>query len=294
MAFSSKRPMQKHDDSLDGCGSIRPLSHQEFEQIRRLAYEKFGLNLRDGKEELVSARLGKKIRESNFRSFREYYRHVINDASGEALAGLIDALATNHTSFLREPEHFDFLRKTILPVLRSRGSVEIWCAACSTGEEPYSIVFCLLEEQLARPAVRVLATDISTKALATAQKAIYPAERFDQFPSDWLHRYFLRGEGQWKGWFRVKTDVRDLVEFRRVNLIEPWGNVRPFPVIFCRNVMIYFDRPSQTRLVNRLAERLEPGGYLLIGHAESLSGIEHPLRYIRPAVYRKPRSGGQA
>lgn len=268
------------------------LGPREFEQIRRLAYEKFGLQLRDGKEELVAARLRKKVRELNFHSFRDYYHHVISDASGDALAGLIDALATNHTSFLREPEHFDFLRRTILPALRARGSAEVWSAACSTGEEPYSIVFSLLEEGWKTSAIRVLATDISNKALAAAVRGVYPGEKFKEVPPAWMRKYFLKGDGQWRGWFRVKPDLRALVDFRRLNLTGSWQLSR-FPVIFCRNVMIYFDLPTQAKLVHRLAGSLEPGGYLLTGHAESLSGFDHPLRYVCPAVYRKPTTGGQ-
>jgi chemotaxis protein methyltransferase CheR len=269
---------------------IRPLTAHEFEQFRRLAYEKFGLDLRDGKETLVSARLGKKIRELNFRSFQEYYRYVLEDPTGEALTALIDALATNHTSFFRESVHFEFLRKEILPGLRGRDRIAVWSAACSTGEEPYTIAFSVLEE-LGEPALaktRILATDISTRALARAQTGAYPAERFEGVPIQQLRRYLLRGEQRFKNWYRVKPEVRAMVEFRRVNLMESFSHLGTFPVIFCRNVMIYFDKPTRQDLVNRLAGCLEPGGYLLIGHAESLNGVDHPLRYLRPAIYRKP------
>jgi chemotaxis protein methyltransferase CheR len=268
------------------------LTAREFEQFRRLAHEKFGLDLRNGKETLVSARLGKKIRELNFRSFQEYYRSVLEDRTGEALTALIDALTTNHTSFFREPAHFEFLRRTILPRLRERDRIAIWSAACSTGEEPYSIAFGLLEElgEEALAKTRILATDISTRVLASAQRGAYPAERFDGIPAHQLRRYLLRGEQRFKDWYRVKPEVRAAVEFRRLNLMERFSHLGPFPVIFCRNVMIYFDKPTQQGLVNRLAGCLEPGGYLLIGHAESLNGVDHPLRYVRPAIYRKPEA----
>jgi chemotaxis protein methyltransferase CheR len=285
--------MEERGDFQEPDGLVRPLSRSEFDEIRRLAYDKFGLNLRDGKEELVAARLGKMIREAGFHSFRQYHRHVVADASGEALVAMIDALTTNHTSFLREPEHFRFLAAQILPQLGSRRPIEIWCAACATGEEAYSIAFSLAEAQVPRAAIQILATDISTRALAGAERGVYPAERFTGFPPGWLPRYFLRGQGEWEGWFRIKPFVREVIQFRRLNLVETWPHTRSFPVIFCRNVMIYFDRPVQTRLVSRLAERLEPGGYLLTGHAESLSGVDHPLRYVCPAIYRKPETRGR-
>jgi chemotaxis protein methyltransferase CheR len=286
--------IETRQGELEDPGSVKPLTATEFEEIRRLAYDKFGLDLRRGKEELVSARLGRKIRESHCRSFREYCRHVLEDSTGEALIGMIDALATNHTGFLREPDHFDFLKERVLPALMSRTSIDIWSAACSTGEEPYTIAFTILENLLPGDYTKlhILATDISTKALDSARRATYPAERFTEFPTVWMRRFLLRGQGQWKGWYKMKTEVTGRVEFARLNLVKPFSHNRRFPLIFCRNVMIYFDKPTQERLVNRLAECLEPGGYLLIGHAESLTGVSHPLQYVRPAIYRKPEAGG--
>jgi chemotaxis protein methyltransferase CheR len=275
--------------------SCRPLKAREFAKIRQLAYDTFGLDLRAGKESLVSARLGKHIRKSGCRSFDEYYQHVVGDSTGEALIHLIDALTTNHTSLFREPAHFDFLRKIFLPEWKNRGSIDIWSAACSTGEEPYSIAMCILEELgvVAPGKVRILATDISTRVLATAEKGIYPAERFEGLSTMQLRSYWLRGERDWAGCYRAKKEVRALVEFRRLNLLEPVSQIGRFPLIFCRNVMIYFDKPTQQQVVERLAGCLEPGGYLLTGHAESLTGIEHGLRYVQPAVYRKVSSDGR-
>jgi len=285
--------IETRPSEAEAPGSLKPLTAAEFEEIRRLAYEKFGLDLRRGKEELVSARLGRKIRESHCRSFREYYRLVLEDSTGEALIGMIDALATNHTGFLREPAHFEFMKERVLPALLSRPTIDIWSAACSTGEEPYTIAFTILEKMLPGDArLRILATDISTKALDSARRAVYPAERFNDFPAIWMRRFLLRGQGQWKGWYRMKPEVTGRVEFARLNLVEPLSHNRHFPLIFCRNVMIYFDKPTQERLVGRLAECLEPGGYLFVGHAESLTGVNHSLQYVRPAIYRKPEAGG--
>ena len=237
----------------------------------------------------MTARLGKKVRAAGCRSFQEYYQRVVDDRTGEALIELIDALATNFTNFLREPAHFDFLLKEVLPACSRSDRLAIWSAACSTGEEPYTIAFSVMDALggASRPQLRVLATDISSKVLAEARRGVYPAAKVENLPAAWLRSYFLRGDGRWKGWYRVKPEVRQTIEFRRVNLIEQTAHTELYRVIFCRNVMIYFDKPTQQKLVQQLAAHLEPGGYLFIGHSESLTGIDHPLAYVRPTIYRK-------
>jgi chemotaxis protein methyltransferase CheR len=264
------------------------LSPREFDQITDLAYRTCGIDLKNGKQELVQARLGKKIRQGQFKSFKHYYEHVVADTTGEELIALLDALATNFTSFLREATHFDFLRKTIVPELK--GPIRIWSAACSTGEEPYTIAFSLLEElgTSAAGRINILASDISSRALAAAERGAYEVERFKEFPRDWFRKYLLRGSDRWEGWYRVKPPIRSMIEFRRLNLMETLCPAQLFHVIFCRNVMIYFNKETQQHLVNRFASCLAPGGYLLIGHSESLTGLKHPYEYIKPAVYRKP------
>jgi chemotaxis protein methyltransferase CheR len=274
------------------CPGPKSLSAREFEEFRALAYETFGLALKTGKEQLVSARLGKIISRLQLRSFQDYYEHVVGDKSGQALLEMVDALATNHTSFLREKAHFDFLLNQVVPELQACDLIRIWCAACSTGEEPYSLAFCLLDalQGNGRRGVHILATDISNKALSIARRGIYAANRLEGLPPAWLPKYLLRGEKRSQGLYLVKPEVRKLIEFRRFNLIEPLPSMDPFPVIFCRNVMIYFDKHTREGVVNRLANCLTPGGYLFIGHAESLSGLDQPLEYIRPAVYKKSSS----
>jgi len=268
-----------------GLDAVQPLAPQEFDQIRQLARQTFGLDLKNGKEELVSARLRRLVKDGGFRSFQEYHRHVLADSTGQSLAHMIDALATNHTSFLREPDHFDFLRQQVLPTLAARGPLEVWSAACSTGEEVWTLAF-ILNEALPSRTVRISATDISNKALRFAERASYPAERCHGLPANWLSRYFVPEDGSPKT-YRINPQIRNQVTFRRLNLVEPLSWPRPFPVIFCRNVMIYFDRATQERVVQQLAAHLEPGGYLFVGHAESLTGVSHSLEYVRPAVYRK-------
>lgn len=267
------------------CASLSPA---DFEKFRRLAYQTFGLDLRAGKEQLVSARLMKLMSKLELRSFKDYYNYVTSDASGQALTEMVDALTTNHTSFLRESTHFDFLTGEALPEWSRRDRIRIWCAASSTGEEPYSLAFSLLEKLSRGQNIEILATDISNRVLETARRGIYPISRLENLPPAWIRRYLLRGQNQSEGFFRIKPEVRSLIEFRRLNLVEPLPKLEPFPAIFCRNVMIYFDRPTQERVVRQLADCLEPGGYLFIGHAESLSGIDGPLRYVKPAIYRKP------
>jgi len=272
--------------------AVRPLGQREFQQIRELAYRTFGLDLKPGKEELVSARLQRLVRGGGFASYQDYYRHVLGDSSGESLLALIDALATNHTSFLREPDHFDFLREKVLPSLARREAIEIWSAACSTGEEIWTLAF-LVREALPSSRIRLLGTDISRKALAQAERAVYPAERVNGLSPAWIKSYFSLPDGPHKS-YRVKPEVRSQAVFQRMNLIEPITWSKQFPVIFCRNVMIYFDRPTQQRVIANLARSLEPGGYLFVGHAESFTGIDHRLEYVRPAVYRQPggKKGG--
>jgi chemotaxis protein methyltransferase CheR len=274
-----------------GAADAVPVLHPgEFEKLRRLAYERFGLDLRNGKQGLVAARLGKKLRELGLRSFQQYYDHVISDQTGEAMTMMIDSLTTNHTSFFREPRHFDFLRSTIYPVLKTRSQIDVWSAACSSGEEPYSIAMSLLEEAGVEAAgrIRIKATDISTRVLEKGRRGIYSSERFEGIPMSILKRYLLKGQNASADLFRFRSEVRAMIHFQHFNLMNPLPESYCCSVIFCRNIMIYFDKPTQQDLVQRLSTHLEDGGYLFIGHSESLNGIAHGLEYISPATYRKP------
>jgi chemotaxis protein methyltransferase CheR len=275
----------RHVDAAE-IESVRPLAPQEFEQIRQLAYRSFGLDLKTGKEELVSARLRKLVRGGGFHSYQDYYRSIVQDRTGVSLLAMIDALATNHTSFLREADHFQFLRDEVLPGLGTRDPIEVWSAACSTGEEVWTLAM-VLHEALPQRRVRITASDISNKALSFAQRAVYPVERCHGVSAAWLSRYFA-ADGRPPVSYQIAPALRAEVAFRRVNLVESYSWPHPFPVIFCRNVMIYFDRQTQERVIAGLSQHLEPGGYLFVGHAESLTRVSHSLEYVRPAVYRKP------
>jgi chemotaxis protein methyltransferase CheR len=265
---------------------VRPLAPKEFDQIRQLAYRTFGLDLKSGKEELVSARLRKLVRGGGFRSFEDYYQSIVQDRTGKSLLAMIDALATNHTSFLREPDHFQYLRDQVVPAMGARDPIEVWSAACSTGEEVWTLAM-VLNEALPHRKVRITASDISNKALGFAQRAVYPAERCHGVSAPWLSRYFA-AEGRPPVSYQIAPALRAQAVFRRVNLLESYSWPHPFPIIFCRNVMIYFDRQTQERVIAGLSRHLEPGGYLFVGHAESLTRVSHSLEYVRPAVYRKP------
>lgn len=272
-----------------GFDRVRPLTAVEFEQIRQLAHRTFGLDLKPGKEELVSARLRKLVCKGGFHRFEDYYRSVVHDRSGEGLRALIDALATNHTSFMREPDHFRFLREHVIPAMAPRESLDVWSAACSTGEEVWTLAM-VLNEAFPGRRIRITASDISGKALIRAQSGIYPPDRCRGLPAAWLSRYFS-AEGRPAVNYRVIAELRAQALFRRLNLLDSYAWERPFPVIFCRNVMIYFDSATQQRVVEGLTRSLEPGGYLFVGHAESLTRISHSLEFVRPAVYRKPGRG---
>jgi chemotaxis protein methyltransferase CheR len=277
-------------EALYSDGAVLTLKTGEFRKISQLAHERFGLELKAGKEALVVARLGKRLRAGGFQSFEDYFRHVVADRTGEALIELIDSLTTNHTSFLRERAHFDFLSRAAIEEFKDIPTLEIWCAASSSGEEPYSIAMCLadaLAGARAKPrSFRILATDISTRVLEIAKRGVYEGERFRELPEAWLKAFLLRGAGECQGLYKFKARITNLVSFERLNLIEPFRHRRFFHVIFCRNVMMYFDKGTQQDIVRRLSACLEPGGYLFVGHSESLTGVEHELKYVRPATYR--------
>ena len=201
---------------------------------------------------------------------------------------MVDALTTNKTSFLRERAHFDYLRDSLLPTLNH--PVRIWSAGCSSGEEPYTLAMLLLDHNMTGTArdAQVLATDISQRMLATAQAGVYPAEIMSDVPVEWRRRYWARLDlNQPGGSVSATPLLRSVVKFASLNLMDHWPMRGPFDAIFCRNVMIYFDKQTQQRLVERFSDLLRPGGHLFVGHSESLTGTSHQLRYVQPAVYVK-------
>jgi chemotaxis protein methyltransferase CheR len=267
------------------------LRDEELRTIVRLVQEHSGIALHEGKRALVAARLQTRLRAGGFRNFTDYVRFVQRDESGEELVRLLDAISTNHTSFFREPQHFDLLTSSVLPPLLRQGTepIEGWCAACATGEEAYSIAMTMLDAQPPDGAarMRVFGSDLSTRAVASARHAIYPVTRVERLPRELLRRHFERGLGDQEGRVRVGPRVRALARFERLNLLDIQDLGRRFPLIFCRNVLIYFDRAAQQQVVTMLERHLVPGGYLFISHAESLTHVRHELTWVAPAVYRR-------
>ena len=266
----------------------------EFDFIRQIVYERSRINLGPDKRQLVSARLGKRLRAMQLSTISDYCAVLRGPAAEQELGNLIDEISTNHTFFFREQAHFDFLREKAVPDLQRRAAAErwsrlnFWSAACSSGEEPYSLAI-TLAECCATPAWQIEATDISRRVLAKASAGIYADETVGKLPSATLRTYFQRGFGPQEGNHRVKATLRERVRFHYLNLLEGEPPFRdPFHAIFCRNVMIYFDRQTQEELVGRLVRRLVPGGYLFVGHSESLTHLQHGLKVLRPAVYQKP------
>jgi chemotaxis protein methyltransferase CheR len=264
------------------------LTDVELRTIVALVYEKSGINLHEGKRELVAARLQKRMRQLALSSYKDYLGRLSDDRSGEELTLLLDAIATNHTSFFREPQHFAFLRDVVVPALseetRERG-ISGWCAASSSGEEPVTIAVTLLEAGVEQ--FDLLASDLSTKVLAIARQGVYKMDRVQGMPPALLRKYFQRGLGEQDGLARVAPEVRQHIQYRALNLIAMERLDRVFDFIFCRNVMIYFDKPVQQRVVSMLERHLAAGGHLFISHSESLNGIDHGMKWIAPAIYRR-------
>jgi len=271
------------------------LSEEDFKTISDLVYKHCKINLHTGKKELVRARLAKKLREGNFYSFPEYLKYVLEDKTGKEFSNLIDSLSTNLTSFFREKQHFDFLQDKFLPALIERkvknrnNRIRAWSAGCSSGEEVYSIAITLKEalEGQGQWDVKVLGTDISTRMLETARKGYYDSERISSVPVQQRNKYLLSKQGKNQRGFEASKALRDIVIFRHLNLMEKWPLKGPLDFIFCRNVMIYFDKPTQQFLIDRYWEMLDSGAVLFTGHSESLTGIKHRFKYVQPTIYMK-------
>ena len=271
------------------------LTDAQFDEISEMVRELCGINLHNGKRELVKARLSKRLRALGLTDFQQYMKYVRGDAN--ELIVMLDELSTNLTSFFREPGHFEHLARHVLFRAARRGDpkprLRIWSAGCSSGEEPYSVAIAVLEALPDPPAwdVRVLATDISTRMLEAARNGTYSVKRIESVPGGMRGRYLECVQARPQRMYRVKDSVRDLVTFARLNLMGPWPMKGPFDAIFCRNVMIYFDKPTQQRLIDRFDDLLAPGGTLYLGHSESLTGVRHRFQYVQPTVYEKPETG---
>lgn len=280
---------------MESATAIRPLSEREFGLLRSLIYREAGIHLADVKMALVSGRLTRRLRALGLADFMSYYERVLSDENGER-KHMLDAISTNETRFFREPKQFEHLQAHVLPQWRALGEsgampkrIRAWSAACSTGEEPYTLAMVLAsffprEEGWT---VEILASDLSTRVLETAREGVWPVERGDDIPLEWKRAFMLRGFGSELGKMRAHPRLKELIEFRRINLNDRDYRVDgPFDLIFCRNVLIYFDRESKLGVINRLAQRLSPRGLLFLGHAESLNAASHELVHAGPTIYR--------
>jgi chemotaxis protein methyltransferase CheR len=273
----------------DGSG----LTEQEFSALRQLIHSETGIWLADHKRTMLAARLNPRLRELSLTSFSQYLQRLkAADPKREELRCAINRVTTNKTSFFRENAHFDFLGR-YAGESRGRGGMRVWCAASSTGEEPYSIAITLAEALGLNTGWKVLASDIDTDVLATAARAIYQQQQVEAVPTPLRNKYFLKGKkGEFEGLVKVRRELRSRIEFRRVNLIgEPWPQERDFDAVFCRNVLIYFNRETQEQVVRRLLARVAPGGYLFLGHSENLHWMSGEVVAAAHTVYQ-PRPKG--
>ncbi len=270
------------------------LTREQFETISSWVYNICGINLHYGKKELVTARLSKRIRKLGLENFDEYFEYIRNDQSGEELHNMLDALCTTLTHFFREELHFDYLARSILPELAAKYAdthqrLRFWSAGCASGEEAYSIAI-TVAENLPKAFlwdVGILATDLSRTAIRLAKSGVYDAKRLKTVPPHLRSKYFEVLKSDFGHRYRVKNSLRSMMHLDRLNLVSSWPMQGPFDVIFCRNVMIYFDKQTQANLINRFWKLLRPGGTLFTGHSESLTGIKHRFRYVRPTIYER-------
>lgn len=267
------------------------MTDEEFKLLSRYIKEHSGINLQAQKKTLLVGRLNNLMVDLEMDSFMDYYRHLLNDTNGEQLSRLIDKVTTNHTFFMREAEHFSYFVQSVLPYFQKTikdRDFRLWCAASSTGEEPYTLAI-LLEEYFRTAAQlwdkKLLATDLSLNVLESAKKGIYTNEQINMLPKIWGLNYFDKISPTE---YQIKNNIKREVIYRRFNLLEEvFPFKKQFHVIFCRNVMIYFDMPTKEALINKLYDSLEYGGYLFIGHSESINRDSTKFKYIKPAVYRK-------
>lgn len=274
--------------------SMMAISDSEFAGLRDLIHRRFGINLTEQKRSLLVGRLQKLMRTLGFNSFSQYIEYLTQDKSEQGLSELVDLISTNHTYFNREKDHFDYFLEIAFPAIvenlkrQNRRDLRIWCAGSSTGEEPYTLMMLMMEHlgnDYKNWDAGLLATDISDRALSAARAGVYSRDRVEQLPANLRNKYFTPVDN---GHLAVKEQVKKEVTYRRFNLMNthfPFKN--PFQIIFCRNVMIYFDQPTRDALVARFHKFTEPGGYLFIGHSETLGRTQTLYRYLEPALYQK-------
>ncbi len=282
------------DQTQNISSGMMAISDGEFGALRDLIHRRFGINLTEQKRSLLVGRLQKLMRTRGFGTFQQYVDFLTQDKSEQGLSELVDLISTNHTYFNREKDHFDYFYDTALPTVierlkrQNRRDLRVWCAGSSTGEEPYTLVMLMMEylgSDYKNWDAGILATDISDRALSAARTGNYPRDRVEQLPPNLRNKYFSPTADNLLG---VREDVKREATYRRLNLMnKSFPFKKPFQIIFCRNVMIYFDQPTRDALVARFHQCTEPGGYLFIGHSETLGRSQTLYRYLQPALYQK-------
>jgi chemotaxis protein methyltransferase CheR len=271
---------------------LKKITDDEFERIRSFIKQKLGINLSKEKKSLIDSRLGSTIKEKGFDDFTQYFDFLMQDKTGNAIIQFIDKITTNHTYFMRETDHFDYFRETVLPYIYENHSqysdLRLWCAGCSSGEESYTLQMIIQDFFKNKPNkwnTEILATDISTNVLNKAISGVYQTESLKDLPKHWINEYFEDFDEEHR---RVREKIKKLITYRKYNLMEEkFPFKKPFQTIFCRNVMIYFDSATRDQLVRKFFDATELGGFLFIGHSESLNNKTTGYKYIKPAVYRK-------
>jgi chemotaxis protein methyltransferase CheR len=264
-----------------------PISDAEFLQYQQLVERLTGIHLAPIKKAMLAGRLARRLRESGAATFANYFRLIADGGDAAERQIAIDLITTNETYFFREPKHFDALRTQLLPAVSSARPVRVWSAACASGEEVYSLAMLLDAERGEHGGWDLLGSDISSRMLATARRGLYAVERAHHIPPDYLKRYCLRGTDEYSGTLLVQKALRQRITFSQVNLIAPLPEMGHFDVIFLRNVIIYFDADMKRRVVHAVADKLRPGGWLVVGHSESLIGPPGDLEPVMPTIYRK-------
>ena len=267
------------------------LTEREFSLIRDFLKKNYGISLGNEKRSLVFSRLRSDLLQHGFSDFTQYYDYLVNDKSGAALTSFVNKMTTNHTYFMREADHFGVLKEEVLPYIEQKHSaskdLRLWCASSSSGEEPYTLQMIIQDYFASKPGwnTEILATDISTKVLTKAVAGVYTNESLNPLPSEWKTRYLRNFDSEH---FVMSEELKKLITFRQLNLMDKvFPFKKPFQAIFARNVMIYFDNDTRKELVRKFYDVTEPGGYLFVGHSESLNQLESDYKYQQPAVYRK-------
>jgi len=277
------------------------LSTKDFQRLSSFIYNELGIKMPDSKRTMLTGRLAKRLRANKLNSFSDYCDFVFSpEGQRQELVHLLDAVTTNKTDFFREPSHFEHLVRSVLPTLINENyfgfgkKCRIWSAGCSTGQEPYTLAMVLSEfasSQAGRFAFEILATDISTRVLDAARRAVYPEHVIEPIPKGFRKKYLLRGKDPENPQVRIVPELRSLIKFGRLNFMDQeFGIGDPLDIIFCRNVIIYFDKPTQERLMGKFCQNLRPGGFLFVGHSESLQGYDVPLVQVAPTIYRRTKT----